>query len=331
VSEALVPIGVHPSQFPDRLQQELLESLRVRRINPKFHYESRKQAQSWLRLHQTHSPAGRDRDCRDTYLRAFHDLAQRLETGPIQIIGLGCGHAEKECRLIESLPQARDLVSFVAIDVSAPLALIAHAQAAQRLPPNRCHALVCDLGAAVDLAEHLASLAVPGAHRLLTCFGVIPNFRPRRIFPRLAALLNPGDHLLLGANLAPGPDYHRAVRSIRPQYDNLLTREWLNILLDDLGIEREDGRIQFVIESDSDWDPLARIAARFEFLRPRCVVLESEEFRFARGDRLDLFFSYRHTSASIRGLLEPHSIGVEAEWITASGEEGIFLGSDLKS
>jgi L-histidine Nalpha-methyltransferase len=144
-------------------------------------------------------------------------------------------------------------------------------------------------------------------------------------------LLQPGDHFLLSANLAPGPDYHAAIHAIRPQYDNPLTREWLGLLLDDLGIEPGDGRLQFVIEPDSDWDPLARIAARFEFLRPRCVVLESEEFRFARGDRLDLFFSYRHTSASIRGLLEPHSIGVEAEWITASGEEGIFLGSDLKS
>ena len=326
MSEALVPIGVHPSQFPDRLQLELLESLRVRRINPKFHYESRKQAQSWLRLHQAHSPARRDHDCRDTYLRAFRDFARRLETGPIQVVGLGCGHAEKECRLIECLPQARDLVSFIAIDVSTPLALIARAQVAQRLHPDQCHALVCDLGAAADLAEHLANLAVPGAHRLLTCFGVIPNFRPRRIFPRLAALLNAGDHLLLGANLAPGTDYHGAVRSIRPQYDNPLTRDWLTLLLDDLGIEREDGRIQFVIESDSDWNPLARIAAQFEFLRPRCVVLESEEFRFARGDRLELFFSYRHTPASIRGLLEPHSIRVEAEWITASGEEGIFLG-----
>jgi hypothetical protein len=74
VLEALVHIGVHPSQFPDRLQAELVESLRVRRINPKFHYESRQQARAWLRLHEVYSPARRDRDSRDTYLRALPTL-----------------------------------------------------------------------------------------------------------------------------------------------------------------------------------------------------------------------------------------------------------------
>jgi L-histidine Nalpha-methyltransferase len=324
VLEALVHIGVHPSQFPDRLQAELVESLRVRRINPKFHYESRQQARAWLRLHEAYSPARRDRDSRDTYLRAFSEIVPQLGSGPIEIIALGCGHADKECRLLERLPQASDRVSFIAIDVSMPLALMARANAARFLPPDRCQILICDLSAAGDLADHLAGLAQPGAQRLLTCFGVVPNFRPRRIFPQLAALLNPGDHLLLSANLAPGPDYHAAIHAIRPQYDNPLTRDWLRLLLDELGVDPGDGRIRFVIEPDPVWDPLARIAARFEFDRPRCIVLDQEEFRFARGDRLDMFFSYRHTPDSVRGLVESDTIRIGPQWITSSGEEGIF-------
>jgi L-histidine Nalpha-methyltransferase len=323
VREALVHIGIHPSQFPDRLQAELVESVRVRRINPKLHYESRKQARAWLRLHEAHSPARRDRDCRETYQRAFDDLARQLGPGLVQIVGLGCGPAEKECRLIERMPQAGGRVSFVAIDVSVPLALTARSQAAELLPADQCHALVCDLAAA-DLAAHLTSLTPPGARRLLTCFGVLPNFRPGKLLPRLAALLQPGDHLLLSANFAAGPDYRAAVQAIRPQYDNPLTREWLTLLLDDLGIEPGDGHIEFAIEPDAAWDSLARISARFEFDRPRCVVLDSEEFRFVRGDRLELFFSYRHTPGSMRGLLASHGMRVEAQWITSSGEEGIF-------
>lgn len=322
--EAIVSIGVHPSQFPGRLHAELIESLRIRRISPKFHYETRRQARAWLRLHETYSPALRDDDCQNTYLRAFDDLAQRLGSGHIQIIALGCGRADKECRFIERLPNARDRVSFVAIDVSAPLALMARAQAAQQLPSDRCNALLCDLAAADDLAGHLSDLSPPGGQRLLTCFGLLPNFRPNRILPRLAALLHPGDHFLLSANLAPGPDYHAALHAIRPQYDNALTREWLGLLLNDIGIEPGDGHMQFMIEPDPAWDPLARIAAHFEFDRPRCVVIDNDEFRFARGDRLEVFFSYRHTPASIRGLLAAHAIQLETEWIIASGEEGIF-------
>jgi L-histidine Nalpha-methyltransferase len=324
VLEALVHIGVHPSQFPDRLQAELVESLRVRRINPKFHYESRQQVRAWLRLHEAHSPVRRERGYHDTYLRAFHHIIPQLDPGPLQIVALGCGTAEKECRLLELLPQARDRVSFIAIEVSMPMALLAQANAVQYLPPDRCQVLLCDLSSAADLARHLAALTQPGAQRLLTCFGVVPNFRPKRIFPQLAGLLHPGDHLLASANLAPGPDYRAAILAIQPQYDNTLTRNWLSLLLDELGIEGGDGRIRFGIESDPVWDPLARIAARFEFDRPRSVVLDHEEFRFARGDQLDLFCSYRHTPASIRGLLESHNVRIQSEWITASGEEGIF-------
>jgi L-histidine Nalpha-methyltransferase len=324
-AEPLVQVGVHPSQFPERLRAELIQSLRTRRMNHKFHYETRKQAQYWLRLHLACSPIHRDRDGQQSYQRAFRETAQRLAAGPIHIVGLGCGDGGKELRLIELLQVAHDC-SFVAIDVSLPLALMARNRVASLIPPGRCHALVCDLGTAGDLDSHLDSGASPGTPRLLTFFGVIPNFEPGRILPQLGHLLRPGDHLLLSANLAPGADYFAAVNSIRPQYDNPPTRDWLFLLLDDLGVDRADGHITFSVEPDPAWHPLARISASFEFDRPRSIALDDDEFRFERGDTLRLFFSYRHTSASIRDLLARHGIRVDAEWITASGEEGIFHG-----
>jgi L-histidine Nalpha-methyltransferase len=325
VPEALVHLGVHPSLFPDRVQAGLISSLRLRRIDPKFHYESRKQARAWLRLHECHSPARRDRQYRETYLRAFADVAQRLHPGDLQIVALGCGHAEKECMLIDQLPGPQTRVSFVAIDLSAPLALIAHTQASQRLPHDRCHALICDLAAASDLARHLNHLLPPGARRLVTCFGVLPNFTPKQILPRLAALLAPGDQLLLSANLAPDADFSASLNAILPQYDNPLTRQWLFLLLDDLGVDPADGQIRFSIEPDPAWTPLARIAAHFEFERPRSLIVDTEEFRFLRGDRLGLFFSYRHTRASVHGLLASSGIRTDADWTVPSGEEGLFL------
>jgi L-histidine Nalpha-methyltransferase len=325
VPETLVTIRVHSSQFPDRVELDLVESIRRRRIDSKFHYQTRQQARAWLRLHETYSPARRDRDCQRTYSRAFDDVAGALGPGPIQIVGLGCGDAAKEARLIERIPQAHDRVSFVAIDVGTPLVLLAHARVCQLLAADRCHAVVCDLDAARELSPELAGFRSEGERRLLTCFGVVPNFRPRWIVSVLGSLLEDGDELLLGVNLAPGQDYAAAMKAIRPQYDNPLTREWLGLLLEDLGVDPADGRIRFDIEPDPVWDPLARIAAHFDFDRPRCLVVGNEEFRFARGDRLTLFLSYRHTADSIRGLFARDQIEVTREWIAASGEEGLFL------
>src|SRR5687767_9170738 len=39
---------VHPSQFPEAVQGDLVASLRGRRVNHKFHYVSYRQAEQWL-------------------------------------------------------------------------------------------------------------------------------------------------------------------------------------------------------------------------------------------------------------------------------------------
>ena len=69
MAACVIHVGVHQSQWPDQVRANLHASLRARRINPKFHYESRKQARHWLRLHEAFSPARRDADCQATYDR----------------------------------------------------------------------------------------------------------------------------------------------------------------------------------------------------------------------------------------------------------------------
>ena len=62
---------IHASQFPEKVRRDLLESLRARRVNHKFHYDSIKQTQKWLALHQEYSPTRNDADCRAVYETSF--------------------------------------------------------------------------------------------------------------------------------------------------------------------------------------------------------------------------------------------------------------------
>ena len=57
---SLVRVAIHASQFPENVRRDLLESLRTRRVNHKFHYDSVKQTQQWLALHQAFSPSRTD-------------------------------------------------------------------------------------------------------------------------------------------------------------------------------------------------------------------------------------------------------------------------------
>ena len=117
------------------------------------------------------------------------------------------------------------------------------------------------------------------ASRIVTFFGMIPNFEPKQILPKLASLVRPKDFLLFSANLAPGKDYAAGVKKVLPQYDNPLTRDWLMTFLLDLGMERNDGKLRFKIETDSA-SGLKRIVAGFHFTRSRRIEVESEAFDF---------------------------------------------------
>ena len=78
---------------------------------------------------------------------------------------------------------------------------------------------------------------------LVTFFGMIPNFEPQEILPKLASLIRPKDFLLFSANLAPGKNYAAGMKKILPQYDNPPTRDWLMTFLLDLGVEKSRRRI----------------------------------------------------------------------------------------
>ncbi len=167
--------------------------------------------------------------------------------------------------------------------------------------------------------------SAPEQTRLLTFFGMIPNFEPGRIMPRLASALQPGDLLLLSANLAPGRDYAQGVQRILPLYDNELTRDWLLGFLLDLGVDKADGAVRFVIEEDPGSYTLKRVAAYFDFRSARQIRVDEETFSFRPGEPIRLFFSYRHTPALVRGLLEQYGLKLLEQWVTQSEEEGVFL------
>lgn len=330
--DSLAHVAIHCSQFPDRVRQDLFSSLRARRINHKFHYDSIKQTQQWLALHQAYSPSRTDADCAAIYDRSFVETAQRFTGDEVHVLGLGCGGGQKDTRLAKLLMDSGKKVSYTPLDVSTAMVLVARQAALQVLGTDRCFPLVCDLATASDLsvvldnwpqALHPSSNRPARTSRLITFFGMMPNFEPEEILPRLAALLQPGEHLLCSANLAPGSDYATGVQRILPLYDNALTRRWLMIFLLDLGMEITDGKLEFVIEEGSRG--LMRIVTHFRFESARSIQIGEEKFAFKKGESIRLFFSYRYTPELVRAGLNDHGLEVMHQWLAPSGEEGVFL------
>ena len=327
-------VTIHASQFPENVRRDLLASLRARRVNHKFHYDSVKQTQKWLVLHQAYSPTRNDADCRAIYEKSFAAAAAQIGSRQIHVIGLGCGGGQKDTRLLKLLKTCGKEVFYTPCDVSTAMVLTARQTALAVVPEKNCFPLVCDLATADDLPAFLnprtrlrfasARQITQHAARITTFFGMIPNFEPEQILPRLASLVRPKDFLLFSANLAPGNNYVAGAKKVLPQYDNPLTRDWLMTFLLDLGAERSDGKLRFKIETDSA-SGLKRIAAGFHFTRPCRIEVESEAFAFRAGEAIRLFFSYRYTPVLVRKLLGRHGLEVCEQWVTKSEEEGVFL------
>jgi len=319
---SVIQVHVHSSQFPEQVRADLLASLRSRQINHKFHYDSIKQTQKWLELHQAYSPSRTDPDCEATYQQAFESVAARHGHNWSNLIGLGCGGGQKDSKLLAGLRRSGKQLCYTPCDVSVAMVLTATRTATERIPGLACYPLVCDLGASDDLVETIASLPARRGPRLLTFFGMLPNFEPGAILSRLARLVRSEDTLLLSANLAPGPDYAQGVREILPLYDNPFTREWLMLFLTDLGIEVADGDLAIAIAEGSG--ELKRVEATFRFLRPHSLTVGTEQFLFCPGETVRLFFSYRHTPAMVNELAKAVGLHVQEQWVTRSGEEGVF-------
>jgi uncharacterized SAM-dependent methyltransferase len=322
---SVVNVAIHASQFPDAVRRDLLTSLRTRRVNHKFHYDSVKQTQKWLRLHQAYSPSRTDSGCLAAYEQGFASALTGLADDRVHVIGLGCGGGQKDTRLLRQLTSFGKETCYTPCDVSTAMVLVARQAALAVLPPENIFPLVCDLASADDLPGVLKQHGLQAAARLITFFGMIPNFEPRSILSKLAALIRPEDLLLFSANLAPGSDYAAGVQQIMPQYDNALTHDWLLTFLFDLGVSPAAGELRFVVEENPAGSGLKRVAGHFHFAAATEVQIEDELIAFRAGEILRLFFSYRYTPQLVSRLLGAHGLEVRQQWLTDSQEEGVFL------
>src|SRR6266478_2537088 len=131
---SVASVTIHSSQFPEQVRRDLLASLRTRQINHKFHYDSVKQTQKWLALHQAYSPSRTDADCAAAYDRSFAAAVEGIKSTSVHLIGLGCGGGQKDTRLLKLLRDAGKEIAYIPSDVSTAMVLVARQEATSVVP-----------------------------------------------------------------------------------------------------------------------------------------------------------------------------------------------------
>src|SRR5262245_769737 len=118
---------------------------------------------------------------------------------PTALVELGSGSAAKTRHLLSAMREAGCLETYVPVDISEEITHRTAARLVDEYPGLDVRGLVC------DFEHHLERIPDTGEERLIAFLGgTIGNLYPyqrRSFLCRIAALMFPGDHLLLGTDL----------------------------------------------------------------------------------------------------------------------------------
>ncbi len=243
---------------------------------------------------------------------------------PVTIVELGAGTATKTGLLLAAAVRRQTAVLYQPIDVS-PSALYEACALEINIPGLRVKPTVANY-----ITDPLLLNRSPGTAILALYIGSsIGNFSPeeaRGILGNLRAQLRPGDALLLGTDLAPGPN--KSVATLVTAYDDAtgvtaaFNRNILTHLNADLG---SDFRPECFAHR-TRWNAAeSRIEMHLEALTAQTVHLPGLVVHIAAGETIHTENSYKFTEGTLRALLEDASFLPTQTWQDAEGLFAVTL------
>jgi L-histidine N-alpha-methyltransferase len=242
-------------------------------------------------------------------------------TGADTLIELGSGTSEKTRILLDALRHSGALRRFVPFDVDASI-LSAAATAIQREYPDIEIAAVCG-----DFEEHLPE--IPGGGRRLFVFlgSTIGNLNrgPRAEFlAALAAVLRPGDSLLLGTDLVK--DVGRLVRA----YDDAagvtaqFNRNVLAVINRELDADFDVDAFRHVASWNSEEERMEMWLRAERAQRVRIGALDLT-VKFAAGEQLLTEVSCKFRAEAVAAELARAGLRRTRWWTDDAGDFGLSL------
>jgi L-histidine N-alpha-methyltransferase len=235
------------------------------------------------------------------------------ETGAGELVELGSGSAEKARILLDAMARAGTLRRYVPMDVSEQ----ALQQAAEELVAEYDELNV--EGVVGDFERHLGR--IPSRRREVRLVallgGTIGNFPPgtrRRLLRTIAALLAPGDRMLLGTDLVKDPEVIEAAYDDPQGLTAEFNRNLLSVINRELDADFSPDAFEHVAFYDRthEW-----IEMRLRARRAHTVMIAALGLRvaFAAGEELRTEISAKFTRRRLQSDFE--AAGVEIErWYT---------------
>jgi L-histidine N-alpha-methyltransferase len=236
---------------------------------------------------------------------------------PGTLVELGSGSAAKTRHLLSAMRDANCLATYVPVDISEEITRATAEALVEEYPGLSVRGLVCDF-------EHdLERIPSGGGGRLVAFLGgTIGNLYPdarRDFLGRIAALLEPGDRILLGTDLVKETSRLEAAYDDSAGVTAEFNKNVLQVLNRELGGDFDIDRFEHVARYDAE---AARMDIRLRSLADQAVRLDGLDLtvRFAAGEEMRTEISAKFTREGLEGIYREAGFD-PAGWFTDEAED----------
>jgi L-histidine Nalpha-methyltransferase len=241
---------------------------------------------------------------------------------PSTLVELGSGSAAKTRHLLSAMRDAGSLRTYVPVDISEE---ITHATAAclvDEYPGLEVRGLVC------DFEHHLERIPESEGARLIAFLGgTVGNLYPRprhEFLERIAALLGPGDQLLLGTDLIKEADRLEAAYDDAAGVTAEFNKNVLEVLNRELGADFDLDAFQHVARYDAEAE---RMDIRLRALADQEVRIEDLDLdiAFSAGEEMRTEISTKFTRERLESVYAGAGLEMCGWFTDAAGDYALSL------
>ncbi len=248
-----------------------------------------------------------------------------LETAgrPSTLIELGSGSAAKTRHLLSAMRELGSLDTYVPVDISEEITHRTAAELVDEYPGLDVHGLVCDFEQHLERIPH-------GTDRRMIAFlgGTIGNLYPRQrqaFLERIAALLGPHDHLLLGTDLIKDRERLEAAYDDAAGVTAEFNKNVLAVLNRELGADFDLDAFEHVARFDAEAE---RMDIRLRSLADQDVRVEGLdglEVCFTEGEEMRTEISTKFTRERLESVYAGAGLELRGWFTDEAGDYALSL------
>ena len=242
--------------------------------------------------------------------------------GPGTLVELGSGSAAKTRHLLDAMGEAGTLDTYVPVDISEEITQRTAASLVDEYPGLTVRGLVC------DFEQHLERIPDGEGRRLIAFLGgTIGNLYPRQrhaFLERIAALLGPEDHLLLGTDLIKDAARLEAAYDDDAGITAEFNKNVLEVLNRELGADFALDAFEHVARYDAEAE---RMDIRLRSLTDQEVRLDDLdlEISFAAGEEMRTEISTKFTRERLESAYAGAGLELRGWFTDAAGDYALSL------